>query len=328
MKRSSIVILTIILIVLEMILTVHAQEQTQLAATLEVLKSGVEVKRVDTPNGIAIKVEAIVGVGDEIRTDATGSARITFFADGIDTDLLPNTVYRIEEFKGAGDSFTLNAEVIIGQTTQRLGRTLDAGSSYNITTPGMVLAARGTEFAIRVEESGRAGMLVQEGVVEAENEEATAEVPPEFGIRAAPEETLSDVVKARSFAELDAALDGCTAQIKTVDDVSLNVRQGPDTSTSRVGTIDAANLTTLFGVSATDQAKTAWYRIAFNGGYGWVLSSTATIEQGCAGLRAFEADWREDPSLYTEPAENTITESATAEPTLESTAEATSEGAS
>jgi hypothetical protein len=326
MKRSSVVSMIMLITVLGAALIVRAQEQTRLAATLEVLKAGVEVKRVDTPNWIAIKIEAIVGVGDEIRTDATGSARITFFADGVDTDLLPNTVYRIEEFKGEGDSFTLNAQVLIGQTTQRLGRTLDASSSYNITTPGMILAARGTEFAIRVEESGRAGMLVQKGVVAAENEEDEAKIPPEFGIRAAPDEALSDVVKASTFAELDAALDGCAAQIKTVDDVRLNVRLGPNLTMPRVGTVDPAELTALVGISSTDRANTSWYRVPFNGGYGWVLSSSATIAADCAGLRTFTPDWREDASQYEALGETIILEDtapagATAEPTVEATSE-------
>jgi hypothetical protein len=327
MKQSSFVSFVSLMIIVCTALVVRAQEQTRLAATLEVLKAGVEVKRVDTPNWIAIKIEAIVGVGDEIRTNATGSARITFFADGVDTDLLPNTIYRIEEFTGSGESFTLNAQVIIGQTTQRLGRTLDANSSYNVTTPGMVLAARGTQFAIRVEESGRAGMLVQEGVVAAENEESSADIPPQFGIRAVPEEALSDVVKASSFEELDAALDGCAAQVKTVDDVRLNVRLGPDLTTPRVGTIDAADLTLLMGVNFIEDTRAAWYRVPFNGGYGWVLSSAATISQDCSGLREFAPDWREDASLYTALGE-TITLDATPAPdiTVEPTAEATAEG--
>jgi hypothetical protein len=323
MKRSSVLSMIMLIMVLGAALIVRAQEQTRLAATLEVLKAGVEVKRVDTPNWIAIKIEAIVGVGDEIRTDAAGSARITFFADGVDTDLLPNTVYRIEEFKGEGESFTLNAQVLIGQTTQRLGRTLDASSSYNITTPGMILAARGTEFAIRVEESGRAGMLVQEGVVAAENEEDTAEIPPEFGIRAAPDEALSDVVKASTFAELDAALDGCAAQIKTVDDVRLNVRLGPNLTMPRVGTVDPAELTALVGISATDRTNTSWYRVPFNGGYGWVLSSSARVAADCAGLRTFTPDWREDASQYESLGETITLEEM---PTAEATAEATVEG--
>jgi hypothetical protein len=309
-------------------LMVQAQEQTQLAATLEVLKAGVEVKRVDTPNWIPVKLEAIVGVGDEIRTNATGSARITFFADGVDTDILPNTTYRIAEFKGSDESFTLSAEVLVGQTTQRLGRTLDANSSYNITTPGMTLAARGTRFSVRVEDTGRAGMLVQEGTVAATNDEAEASVPPEFGIRAVADEALSDVVRASTFDELDAALDGCSAQMGTFDDVRLNVRLGPDRTTARVGTLDPADLSTLVGINTNENDKGAWYRVPFNGGYGWVLSSSAKIDTTCAGLREFAPDWREDASLYTALGETISLDvtPATPEATLEPTAEATAEG--
>ncbi len=321
MKLSSRKSLIALVSLLLLSIVVYAQQQTTLAATLEVLKSGVEVKRVDTPNWITVKVEAIVGVGDQVRTDATGSARITFFTDGVDTDLLPNTTYSIKEFKGEGQSFTLNAQVLAGETTQRLGRALDANSSYNITTPGMVLAARGTEFSVRVEDSGRAGLLVQKGVVEADNEKNLAKVPPEFGIRAAPNAALSDVVKASSFAELDAALDGCSAKITTPDDVRLNVRLGPNRTAPRIGTLDASALETLVGMSDIPGNKTTWYRVAFNGSFGWILSSTARIGQNCSGLRVFTPDWREDASAYTTLGE-TITLDITPAATMEATAEA------
>ena len=195
--------------------------QNEFAATLEVLNSGVEVQRVNTVNFIAVEIEAIVGVGDTIRTDDTGSARVTFFADGTDVTLDPNTEYRIVEFQGDEDDFQLTVEVLVGQTTHRLNRILGANSSYDVETPGMTLAAQGTIFAIRVEDDGRSGMLVSEGVVDAGTGDDTADVPPEFGIRSEVGDDLSDVVRASSFAELDAALDGCSVSVTTVDDVSI-----------------------------------------------------------------------------------------------------------
>ncbi|MBC8170620.1 MAG: SH3 domain-containing protein [Anaerolineae bacterium] len=267
----------------------------QLAATLEVLTAGVEVKRVDTASWLPVKVEAIVGVGDAIRTDATGQARITFFADGVDTDLLPGTEYVIKKFEGSSETFTLSVEVLIGQTTQRIGRALDAGSSYDVQTPAMSLTARGTAFAIRVEDSGRAGMLVTEGMVEAGSDEEQAAVAPDFGIRAEVEGELSDVVRAKSFAELDAALDGCTTAITTPDDVSINVRIAPRLDATRVGTISAAEVVNFKGVTEGG----SWYRIDFRGGFGWILASNAVVGKECAGLRVFPADVEpEDAALY------------------------------
>lgn len=280
--------------------------QDELAASLEVLSSGVEVLRVNTSNWLPVEVEAIVGVGDTIRTNATGSARITFFADGTDTELMPTTEYRIVEFAGDENSFNLSVEVLAGQTVQRLSKLLDANSSYDVNTPGMSMVARGTEFAVRVEANGRSGMLVSEGNVAASNPDADAEVPPGFGIRAAVDENLSDVVKARTFDELDAALDGCTAKLTTPDDVTINVRSGPSRDFPIIGGVTADTVTVLMGVTESS----GWYRIAFEDGYGWILSSTAKVDDQCVGLRSFTDD-------FVEP---------NAAPSAESTPEATPAG--
>jgi hypothetical protein len=269
----------------------HVQAQDELAATLEVLDGTVTVQRVGTSTPIAVSVEAIVGVGDVIRTDETGRARITFFADGTDTELLPNTEYSIEQFEGDDEQFNLSVSVFAGQTIQRLSRIVDANSSYDVNTPSMALAARGTIFSIRVEDDGRSGMIVSEGMVVADD---TAEVPAEFGIRADEDSGLSDVVRASSFAELDAALDGCTASVSTVDDTRINVRLGPSLDNARVGTVAAADIGAFLGIN-TDST---WYRIAFRDNFGWVLASSANIEDTCAGLRVFEDTHQEDPALY------------------------------
>jgi ferric-dicitrate binding protein FerR (iron transport regulator) len=288
MKYKHILRLILTCVLLAAGWALHAQ--SDLAASLEVLEGEVSIQRVNTEGFLPVRVEAIVGVGDTIRTGDKGRARITFFADGTDTELLPNTEYRISEFKGNNDSFQLTVEVLIGQTTQRLGRILDASSSYNIRTQGMTMAARGTVFAVRVEADGRAGMLVREGTVEAQGTKGdTARVPAEFGVRAVANATLSDVVRASTFAELDSALDGCAVTVTTPDDVSLNVRVSPNINAERIGTLNATEISTFFGKSETGN----WYRVAFGEGYGWVLSSTATISGNCAGLRAF-------PNTHTE----------------------------
>ncbi|MCK6577035.1 MAG: FecR domain-containing protein [Anaerolineae bacterium] len=270
-------------------------QQPELAALLEVMEGVVEVNRVNTEQWIAVRVEAIVGVGDRIRTDTTGEARVTFFADGIETDIRPNTEMRIEQFRGNEQTFELQVEVILGQTLQRIERALDASSSYSVTTPAMSLAARGTQFAIRVEESGRSAMLVSEGNVEAANPEEVEAVAPGFGIRAESAGELSDVVRAATFEALDASLDGCSAVLTTIDDVSLNVRQAPSIDAALVGYIAAADIDILIGV--TEAGK--WYRIEFQGGFGWVQSTTAVIDENCAGLRLFPDDVApEDASLF------------------------------
>lgn len=275
-------------------ITLFVEAEDELAATLEVLSAGVEVKRDNTLDWLPVTIESIVGVGDTIRTDETGRARITYFADGTDTEILPSTEYRIAQFAGTEDAFTLEVEVLIGQTIQRLSRLLETDSSYDLQTPGMELAARGTQFAIRVETTGRSAMLVSEGAVEADSGDdaageasESAEVPVGFGVRAAVDETLSDVVRASTFAELDAALDGCAAAVTTPDDVRINVRSGPSRDFPVIGSVDATEVTVLMGKTESS----GWYRLDFDGQYGWILSSTAVVDRSCAGLRSFSDDY-------------------------------------
>ena len=106
--------------------------------------------------------------------------------------------------------------MIIGQAHHRLNRILDAHSSYDVETPGMSLAAQGTQFSVRVEENGRSGLIVSEGLVDATTTEANIDIAPMFGVRSEVNNSLSDVVRASTFAELDAALDGCTAIVTTI----------------------------------------------------------------------------------------------------------------
>jgi len=272
-----------------------ANAQSDLAAVMTVQSEGVEVQRVGTTSWIPVSVEAIVGVGDTIRTDETGRALITYFSDGVETTLEPSTEYRIEVFSGDEETFQLSVSVLAGQTRQRLERVLDAGSSYDVITPGVSLVARGTAFNVRVEPTGRSGMIVTEGLVSAEKETESAEVPAEFGVRAPEDGDLSDVVRASSFAELDAALDGCSVSLSTPDDVRINVRLGASTDYPVVGSVTDSEVTNVKGVAENG----GWYRIDFRGGSGWLLASGLEITGTCAGLRQFEDNYGpEDATAY------------------------------
>lgn len=273
----------------------QARAQGQLAATMEVLTPGVEVLRFNTVNWVAVNIEAIVGVGDRIRTDATGSARVTFFADGVDTEIRPETEYIIQRFEGDDTTFNLSVEVVVGETIQRIERVLDSESSYDVSTPGMELAARGTAFDIRVENGGRSAMLVTIGTVNAAAEDADAPVEAGFGVRSAVGASLSDVVRATTFDQLDAALDGCAAEVGFSGDIRLNVRLGPGLDFPRIATIDPAEIDRFFGVNETGN----WWRLAFRDHFAWVFSDNVTIEETCAGLRQFADDFGpEDPTLF------------------------------
>lgn len=272
-----------------------ATAQTERVAILEVLNEGVEVKRAGTDLWIPVGVESIVGVGDSIRTDATGEARITFFGTGADTELEPKTEFMIRRFEGDEDSFTISIEVLSGITRQQVSGFLDLNSSYELITPGMAMTVRGTEFAVRVEDTGRSSLVTSDGVVAASAERSSEEIAAGFGVRAPVGEELSAVVPATSFDELDAALDGVAATFDTTADIRLNVRSGPGVNYERVGSLDPAEITTVLGIDETG----VWYRIAFRDGFAWVSGELINVAVDLDKLPRYNSDFSENITLYT-----------------------------
>lgn len=280
--------ITILLACLAVPLAVAHAQGEELVASLEVLDGGVTIQRAATTDFVLVNFESLVGVGDVIKTAADGRARITFFANGVETDVLPNSEFRIDAFTGNEEKYQLTVTLIVGQTAQRVLKVLDSGSSYIINSTGLELAVRGTVFDTRVERSGRSATVVREGVVKATNvgTASTADVPEGFGVRAEQGKGLSDVVRASSFAQLDSALDGCNGVIETVGDVVLNVRIGPGLNFEKIGTLDNLTAHRLYGVTET----TEWYRVMFEGKFAWVFAPAVKLDSACAGLRRFPDD--------------------------------------
>jgi hypothetical protein len=292
---------------------VHAQGN-ELVASLEILNATVSIKRANTDEWVKVLKESLVGVGDVIRTDKSGRARVTFFANGTDTTIQPGTELRIDDFSGSEQQYKIALTVLVGQTTQRIAQLLDSGSSYTINSTGLELAVRGTSFLVRVEPTGRSSMIVTTGLVATKGKAitatpgpgtgpiaTTAEVPAGFGIRGEAGKGLSDVVRATSFELLDSALDGCAALIDTLGRVNLNVRTGPGLNFPRVG--QQSNLIVLRVLGITETTK--WYRIAFKGGYAWVFAPALQLDKTCPGLRRFPDTYGpEDVTRYSglEPA--------------------------
>jgi len=276
-----------------------ARADAQLVASLDVLGPNVTMRRAGTDTFVNISKETLVGVGDTVRTSPTARARITFFANGTDTEVQPSSEIQIDDFSGTEDKFTISLTVVLGQTTQRIAKLLDSNSSYTINSTGLELAVRGTSFDVRVEPSGRSALIVKTGAVATKNTGApsatSAQVGPGFGVRAEAGKGLSDVVRASSFAQLDSALDGCGALISTAGDVRLNVRTGPGLGFARIGQLGNNFRQGVLGVTET----TKWYRVVFKGGFGWVYAPALKLDATCPGLRTFPDTFGpEDTSLY------------------------------
>jgi hypothetical protein len=288
----------VLLFVLLAAFVLPVNAQGNLVASLEVLTPTVEVLRADTSNWVEVEAEALVSANDRIRTGSEGRARVTFFADGVDTEILPDTEYVINEFQGSDvNSYELSVTVVVGETLQRLERLIDSGSTYDVNTPNIALVARGTIFRVRVE-ADRSLLLVDEGAVEASQQDTLSDVSAGFGLRAEADTGLSEVVAATTYAQLDAGIDGCESSITITEDVSLNVRIGADARFPRIGNIQPVEITRLMGYTQ----EQPWFRIQFRDHFGWVRledEQFVQIDPACAGLREFPVGHGpEDPALF------------------------------
>jgi FecR protein len=296
----------------------------ELVASLENLQGSIAVKRFDASDFTPVIAETLVGVGDVVRTSEASRGRITFFANGVETEIEPNSELRIDEFTGDAETYQISVTLLAGQTLQRITKALDAGSNYTINSTGFELAVRGTTFSTRVK-GNQSAVIVSTGKVNIKGRDVAAGQPPDlsaadvlsgFGARAEPGTGLSEVVKASNFAELDAALDGCTALIKTDGDVVLNVRTGPGINFPRVASLENNTQQRIVGRTET----TKWYRIPFAGWFAWVYAPALVADSGCLNFRSFADSYGpEDTTRYSGitviPNTPTPTPLPTAEPT-------------
>ena len=279
-------------------LTAAFAQVTEYAATLQVMSAVVELRRANTGDWLTVRGEGILGSGDAVRTRLQGRARIVLFADGTEIDLKPGTTFVIDSLQADDTDFILEGTLVTGQTLHRIRRVLDTASSYNIQTDTGSLAARGTEFAVRQRENDQLAFLSFESVIDVTYADGTVAVEAGFGGRVEPDGDLSEIVRAATFAELDAQLDGCTGALIPDDNRRLPVYTGPTTASDGVGAAIPADVTQLLG---RDAAR-AWYRVPFAGGSGWIETARlrrVEVDAACAGLRVYPSEQREDVSAYT-----------------------------
>jgi hypothetical protein len=260
-------------------------------------RAAVEMRRVRTETFVPLRRSSLVGVGDHVRTDASGRTVVTFFDGVLFVDVLADTEIEIEALSGDAISSEATVSVLRGFTTHRAALLLDDKDNYRIKTPGMSAVLLEGSMNVRVEPDGRSAIFVGGiGRVEVTDAEGnTATITQGLGVRTDAGGTLSEVVPASSFPILDSALDGCASSIRTIGDTRMNVRQGASFDFPRIGGLDNGEPIRVMGIATSGD----WYRIRYRGGFAWIISPRLPVEEGCAGLRIFpDAFGPEDASLY------------------------------
>ena len=109
-----------------------------------------------------------LAVGDQVRTDPTGHALVTYF-EGTTAEVGPSSVVTVERVtqggQGQGDHLTL--QQFAGEVVYRITRALRPGSTVEIRTPSAVATVRGTVLRVSVFPDGGTRIEVFSGVVEA-----------------------------------------------------------------------------------------------------------------------------------------------------------------
>jgi uncharacterized protein YkwD len=279
--------------------------RSDLVAYLTVTNPNTEVNRAGTNLWVQLNAESIVGVGDTIRTDATGQAILSMFGQTSTVQFTPNTEIQILQLQRDEEGYVISLQLNRGISIQNFNPPSDGSASYEVKTSKMNTVAQQGRFMLAIE-GDAAKMLVQSGSAFGVAGGTVTEVPANSGIRTQDNGQLSDIVPAATFEQLDSALDGVPATFASDADILLNVRQGPARSNAALGSVAPADIQKILGVSRDHN----WYRIPFGDhGAGWVSAAAATVTADTSNLLVFANDYVEQPPNAT------ASEPAASEPT-------------
>ncbi len=265
------------LLFLPMLLTVKAQDDY--AAVLTVMRSTVEIRRVNTEQWISLPENATTpfGVGDALRTDHWGRAYLTFL-DEIELLILTESTYGITAFIRAEDGSVQLNTWLEGQAIQRspaegeIRYELGAGR-VNITRPADL-------FAVWTNFEDTTVVTVVDGRVELATAEGQIEVRAGEGFYT--DDAIGEVVRfdaPHNAARLLAEVRGCIGTVNSGDEESLNIRSGTGLGYTIIGYIPNGGPVTLMGTNGW------WRRVQRFGGFGWV--EALAIETDCENLPVF-----------------------------------------
>jgi hypothetical protein len=168
--------------------------------------------------------------GDDVLTDGSTRAAIRFSDDGSLVRMNPSSILSISS---EGDPATMlkTIDLTVGEIW---GRVTGGGDAVRlqVVTPSGVAAIKGTDFIVRVDETGATTVITLEGVVEFFNDAGTVEVttgnlvvvPTLDGAPQPREVEPEDIASAAALIE-DAATDDETVEVEvSIQDAEGRVR--------------------------------------------------------------------------------------------------------
>lgn len=156
-------------------------EQLQLAATqasLTFLTGDVQVRHGAESYGPG-KLNEVLRAGDAVKTGKNSRAQLSLGSDRY-VRLDQNTQLLLTYVQGDG---LTSLKTLVGNVWVTIERKLGAQSKFEVTTPSVVAAVRGTVFNCQVEEDGTSQVDVYEGEVEVNADQEQVRVSPDHYCR-------------------------------------------------------------------------------------------------------------------------------------------------
>ncbi len=235
--------------------------QVSLAGVLEVIHSGVEIKRSNTSAWLTLPVGAVmpVGTGDSVRTDGIGRVLVSV-DDNAEWLTLPNTTWTLRDLSREAAPvqatllltegevvFRSNAADLVIETAQTTFNTPNSGALH-------VLA---TAYAGRTALVVETGTFSSQGVTIAQDKAALAN-PIITQVNASQ--------RPFSSARVIGEVEGCSSTIMTEGMLQLNARSGPGLSNVIYGVFPDGAPVQVMGIVESG----GWYRVQYRSGFGWV----------------------------------------------------------
>jgi len=164
---------------LSIVFSVESPALSSRSALLDALASRVSVERAGVVSRVT--VERVVGSGDTVRTDASGSALITY-PDGSTAMLDPESELTIELVRADGGDVIVRMQQTLGRVWYAVKRTVSSGSRYEVRSSAMASVIRaGSGSYVVVSPDGVITVVATDGEVDTTANGASVTIPAGSG---------------------------------------------------------------------------------------------------------------------------------------------------
>lgn len=226
--------------------------------------------------------------GEVMRTDETGAALITWFFDGTESVVGPNTTVTLNNFSGGvAADFVLDVELKSGRLVSGVGKVAGANEAghWTLTTPAFTVRLVQGQFDAFVSEDGVSTVVVTQGAAELLSDDADpVMVETNYAITAGPDD--DPAVNTLSEDGVTVSLEGaCTGVAET----NVHVWLAPSENSRRLGTVSEGQ---VFWVRSGTEGN-LWLQVHYQTApddeeghnYGWVYGPAVTLdEEACQGM--------------------------------------------